>query len=382
MATLNTQSFNQIVQSFTSAAQAAATTLLEFTVGTVNLAIAESVAFVALWLQGLILSILALTRAATSSGSDLDSWMADFNFPRLPGVQSSGTVVYSRVVDTAQAVIPIGATFQTQDGSETYTVTLDTTNPNYSASLGGYLLAADTASVTVPAQADDSGLAGNLNSSTQLQMTAAVPGVDTVVWGSGFANGVDVETDANYRARFPMYLASLASADTAAIEDAIINVQQGLVYEIVENKDHPGLGTDNGSFFVVIDDGSGSPSDALLQRVGDAIMAVRACGVRCQGAYAPSLVTPPIVLNYRVATGFTSGSVSQNVLVAIVNAVNATPLGAGTLFVSDIEKAALAVPGVEAVQPGTTINGVNADYTLTTLQRPRIAVDNVTVGTY
>jgi hypothetical protein len=383
MATLNTQSFNQIVQGFTSAAQAASTVLLEFTVGTVNLAYAEAVAFVALWLQGLVLSILALTRAATSSGSDLDSWMADFNFARLPGVQSSGTVNYSRVVNTAQAVIPVGATFQIQSGGRVYAVILDASDPNYSASLGGYLLAIGTSSIAVPAQCTTAGVAGNLNSTTQLQMTAAVPGVDAVSYGSGFTNGIDVESDANYRARFPLYLASLASADTAAIEDAIINVQQGLANEIIENKDHPGLGTDNGSFFVVIDDGSGSPSDDLLQRVGDAIMLVRACGVRCQGAYGPTIVTPAVVLNYRVKDGFTSGSVSQGVIAAIIAKVNSTPLGAGTLFVSDIEEAALAVDGVEAVEPGTTtIASLNADFALSVLERPRITGTNVTVGTY
>jgi hypothetical protein len=382
MATLNTQSFNQIVQAFTAAAQAAATTLLEFSIGTVSLAFAESVSFVALWLQGLILSILALTRAATSSGADLDSWMADFNFLRLPGVQADGIVTYARVVDIAQAVIPIGATFQTQDGKFVYAVTLDTSNAAYNATLGGYVIGASVASINVPAQSTIVGIAGDLNSTIQLQMTSAVPGVDTVAYSSGFSNGVDVESDANFRTRFPLYLASLASADLAAIADAIINVQQGLSYEIVENKDHPGLGTDNGSFFVVIDDGSGSPSSDLLMRVSDAVMAVRACGVRFQGAYAPSIVAPTIALNIRVASGFNSGSVTQTVLAAIVVAVNATPVGIGTLFVSDIEKAALAVAGCEAVQPGTTIDGTAADLVLTTLQRPRIAGSNITLGTY
>ena len=383
MASLTTYSFGQIVQNFTAAAQATCKTLLDFSIGTVNLAYGESVAFVALWLQGLAMGILALTRAATSEGEDLDSWMADFDFDRLPGVQATGAAIYSRATTTLQAVIPVGAAFQDQDTGQTYTVTLDSTNAAYDADLGGYVMAPGTPTVIVPAEADESGSAGNLAAGANLQMNTPINGVDTVAYSSGFTNGIDAESDPDFRARFPLFLQGLASADNAAVKSAIANVQQGLTYLVVENLDHPGLGTDNGSFFVIVDDGSGAPPDSLLDLVMAAVQNVRAAGVRFQGAFGPAVVRPPIALNIRVKSGFQTGVVQQAVKAAGAAAVNATPLDNLVLFVSAIEQAALAVEGCAAVQPGqTTINSVADDFALTVLQRPVISTTDVTVGTY
>src|SRR5579875_264527 len=108
MASISSLSFQQIVQNFTAAAQAAAKVLLDFTVGSIDLALAEATAAVALWLQALALQVLGLTRAATSNGSDLDSWMADWNFTRLPAVAATGSVTFSRANTAIAATIPLG----------------------------------------------------------------------------------------------------------------------------------------------------------------------------------------------------------------------------------------------------------------------------------
>ena len=52
----------------------------------------------------------------------------------------------------------IGTTIQTGDGAQQFTVTLDTTNPAYSASLGGYVLAAGVGSINVPVAASTGAL--------------------------------------------------------------------------------------------------------------------------------------------------------------------------------------------------------------------------------
>ena len=110
MATEDTQSFSGIVANFATAVQGAATQLVDFTVGSVLNAIAEAVAGVALWLQGLYLQVLALTRAATSSGTDLDSWFADYGFAREAAQAAYGTETFYRYTPTNSTLIPVGAT--------------------------------------------------------------------------------------------------------------------------------------------------------------------------------------------------------------------------------------------------------------------------------
>ena len=63
--------------------------------------------------------------------------MADYRFTRLAAVASSGQVTFARFTPTQKAVVPIGATVQSADGTQTFTVTVDTTNSAYNAGLGG-----------------------------------------------------------------------------------------------------------------------------------------------------------------------------------------------------------------------------------------------------
>ena len=96
----------------------------------------------------------------------------------------------------------------------------------------------------------------------------------------------------------------------------------------------------------------------------------------------PTLVTVAIVLSVRVASGYASVTVLAAVQAAVVAAVNALGLG-GTLYVSAIEAAALAVPGVVSVKPGTTtINGAQADLAAAGNQEIRTSTGSVSVGSY
>jgi hypothetical protein len=74
-----------------------------------------------------------------------------------------------------------------------------------------------------------------------------------------FANGSDAESDAAFRLRFVEYISSLAKATPAAVDYAITSLQLGLTDVIVENYDYAG-NYKPGSFYTVIDDGSGSPT--------------------------------------------------------------------------------------------------------------------------
>src|ERR1700733_382289 len=120
MASLQTFTFTELVSQIATAIQGSASALYDFTVGSTLRAIAEATSAVVLWLQAIILQLLTVTRAATSVGSDLDSFMADYGVTRLAAVASTGNVTFARFTSTQQAVVPIGATVQSADGTQTF----------------------------------------------------------------------------------------------------------------------------------------------------------------------------------------------------------------------------------------------------------------------
>src|SRR5579863_3257606 len=101
---LQLRSFDTIVASAAAAVQAAAATVLDLTVGSVTRAVLEANAGLGLWMQWLILQVLQATRAATSAGSDLDTWMADFGVTRQSAVAASGIVTLARFSPAAAAL--------------------------------------------------------------------------------------------------------------------------------------------------------------------------------------------------------------------------------------------------------------------------------------
>ena len=361
MAQVQTQSLTQMLQNFASTVQGSVTSaILNFNIGTVLRALGEAVSGIALWLQGMILQMLALTRASTSTGSDLDSWLADFGFSRLAAVAATGTVTFSRFTPTAQAVVPVGTVIQTTDGSQQFTVNLDTSNVAYSAALGGYVLAAGAASVSVTVTAVTAGSGGNVLAGSISQLSQSVPGVDTVTNAAAFTNGADAESDANALSRFQAWLQSLSKATKAAIGNAITSLQQGLTYTITENYQYNGT-YQPGYFTVVCDDGSGYPSSTLLSTVYNAIDAVRPF-TSTFSVYPPVVVTASVVMNVTTATGYTHSAVTALVQTALQNYINTLPLGTSLAYSRLAQVAYDASPGVTNVT-GVTLNGGTADVT-------------------
>lgn len=362
---LQTYRFNEIVSGIATATQAAASSLLDFSVGSILRAVAQAVAGQLLWLQAIILQVLTLTRASTSVGTDLDSWCADFGFTRLPARAATGQVTFSRFTAAQQAVVPVGVTVQTGDGSQTFTVTLDTSNTAYSALLGGYVLPANTASVNVPVQAVAPGSGGNVLAGAVSVITSSISGVDTVTNAAAFLNGANAEPDADFRARYVLFLASLSKATKAAIGAAVLGVQQGLNYTITENENYNGT-PNQGYFFVVVDDGTGQASNSLLASVSNAVDAVRPFTSNF-GVFAPALVTADVTMNVVPAPGFVEATVVGNVGVAITNFLNSLKLGVSVPY-TQIASVAYAVPGVQNVT-GVLLNGGTADLTANKKQR-------------
>jgi hypothetical protein len=368
MANLSTQSLTTVVQDFATAVQGSAAQLIDFTIGSVLRAVAEATAGVALWLQGMILALLAVTRAATSSGADLDSWFADFSFARLPAIASVGQQTFARFTPTAQALIPVGAVMQSADQTVQFTVIADTINAAYSASQNGYVLPAGQASVNVTIQCTTPGSVGNVSAGEITLLGTSIPGVDSISNAAAFTNGVDAESDTAARSRFALYIASLSKATLAAIAAAITSVQTGLSYNILENVGYSGA-AQAGMLTVVIDDGSGYPNSTLLANVANAIDQTRAAGVT-YGVFAPTVIGAAVSMTIAVSNA--PGAPAKALVVPIVvlalqSYINALPEG-GLLPYSKLAQIAYeASPYVNNVT-AVSVNGGTSDLVATGIQ--------------
>jgi uncharacterized phage protein gp47/JayE len=362
---LSTKDFNSLVQEMVANVQGFAKVLVDLTIGSILRAVVEATGSVVMWLQGLILALLAITRAATSSGADLDSWMADYGVTRLPANAATGIVTFSRFTPTQQAVVPVGAVVQTSDGSQQYTVNTDTTNPAYNASLGGYVIAAGVSSVTVSVTAVTAGTAANVIAGAVSSLAQAIPYVDSVANALAFTNGVDAETDSNFRIRFVSYIQSLSKATKAAIGYAITSLQQGLTYSLLENQTYAG-GAQMGNFVVIVDDGTGTPSGTLLSSVANAVDAVRPF-TSTFDVHAPVVVNASVAMTCTIASGYDPVATKALVVTALKTYINALTLGQSLAYSRLSQIAYDASPGVTNVT-GVTLNSGTSDLTATGLQ--------------
>ena len=365
MTTPNTQSFSALVTNFAVTVQGAAATLVDFTVGSVLRAISEAVAYLALWMQGLILQVGALSRAATSNGSDLDSWLAQFSFSRIQAVTATGQEIFSRYTATNQATIPIGATVQSSDGTVVFTTIVDATNPNYSSGLNAYVLPALTNSISVTVQCTQTGTIGNAVAGSINTLGTSISGVDYVSNTAAFTNGVNAETDSAVRSRFVLYLSNLGTATLAAIMNAITNVAPGVTGVILENQQFNGT-AQNGYFTVIADDGTGHPSTTTLNAVGTAINAVRPLTVNF-AVYAPTIVIANVSMTITTAISFNHATVAGLVQTAITNYINSIGDNAALPW-SRLAATAYSVSGVANVT-AVLLNGGTADLACTNEQR-------------
>lgn len=355
---LSLQNFSTLVEGMAASVQGAATTLLDLTVGSVLRAILEANAAVVLWLQWLIVQTLSATRLATSQGADCDSFGADFGFARLPAVSASGQVTFSRFTPSLQALIPVGTAVTTAGNAQSFVVVADTTNPAYNVVQGGYVLAANIASVNALVVAAVPGSAGNVQAGAISLLSSAISGVDLVTNAAALVGGLDAESDAAFRARFGNYLAGLSKATNAAIGNAITGIMQGLSYSVVENVNQANA-MQMGHFVVTVDDGTGTPSASLLSTVQQAVDAIRPVGT----SFA---VQGPVVTPANVSmTLTTDGSADHAQAIAAVVAaeesyIASLPVG-GTLSYTKLAQLAYDAASSVTNISGLLLNGGTAD---------------------
>lgn len=362
---LSLQNFSTLVQNMAAAVQSSAAALIDLTVGSPLRAILEANASIALWLQWLILQVLALTRLATSAGPDVDSWVGDFSLARLPAVAATGSVTYSRFSTAAASLVPLGALVKTLDGTRVFNVARDATNAAWNGSTG-YAVAIGAASVTVPVvdvttdalNNPSIGAAGNVAAGA-IGLIASTVAMDTVTNAAPFTTGIDAESDTALRARFANYIQTRSRATPPAIGFAISQVQQGLQYTIAENTTALGA-YQPGNFVVTVDDGSGAPASTLLANVSAAINLYRPIGSTWV-VQAPTVTTATITLTITCSpTAAKTAALLLAVEAAVIAYVDGLPDGA-TLPYSRIAMAAyMADPSIVDVT-GVTLQGGTAD---------------------
>lgn len=363
MTILATKNFTSLVQGWAAVVQSSVASVrpslvLSFTKGSILRAMAEAQASVSLWLQGLILKVLSTTRLATSFKQDVDSWLFDFNQFRLGGNASSGFVTYSRATPTNPAIVPVGAVIQSSDGSQTFVVVADTTNAAFSPGDNGYVIPAAVSSLQVPVANTVAGASGNVQAGGLTIMQTGISGVDTAVNAASFTNGYDAESDTDAKARFILFINSLAKATEGAIGYAIKSTKQGLEYQIFEP----------GSFgftqlTVYIDDGTGAVDDATFNAAKTNVLAIKAAGVSI-AVLKSSILLASVSMTIVVADGYYKPTVVAQVVAAIGLYINGIGLGvtptAGQLSYMKIAAVAFGIQGVTDVL-SYTLNGLTTD---------------------
>jgi hypothetical protein len=368
------QNFPTLVQNMAAGVQGGAAQLIDLSVGSVLRAMLEACASIALWMQWLILQVLSMTRAATSTGADLDSWMADFSFTRLPGSAAQGQVTFGRYSIGIAAVIPVGQVVSTSDGSQNFTVVADSSNPAWNGS-NGFALAPSVASITVAVVATSPGTQGNVQAGAVGLLAQPLPGVDTVTNTQAFVGGVDPEADQAFRERFKLYVNSRSLGTLVAVESALASLRQGLRYLVVENASSLDHFTP-GQFTVVLDDGTGFPPSALLTDASAAVEAVRPIG-SVYAVIAPAVTYAAVTMAVATSNPATAPAVKAQIEVNITQFLSELPI-AGAGAISRLEAIAHNTdPSVISVS-GTEINGTSSDLQLA--WNAVCVVSNVTVS--
>ncbi|MBV8656630.1 MAG: baseplate J/gp47 family protein [Burkholderiales bacterium] len=377
---LNTQTLTQIVTNMVTAIQGATTALIDFTAGSVLRAITQAYGSLALWLQSLILQVLSVTRLATSTGADVDSWLADYGFTRLPGTVATGQVVFSRYTPTNQANIAIGTQVQSGDGTLVYTVIVDSTNANYNTTLGYYVIPAGVSSASVTVQAAGVGTTYNAAIAQINTLTTVTPGVDYISNPAAFVNGANAESDVAVKTRFQAWVQSLSRATKAAVNYAIQQAALTLgnsaaTWQIYENQTYAGA-VALGQFYVVIDDGTGYPSNTFLTAIGNAIDSYRPLSVQWT-LYPPTVLLANVQMALTLNAGYDPVATPAAIATYITNQINAGGLGAGLPYSRLAQWAWDAVPGAVANAYGILLNGGTAD--LAALPKQSIRAGSVVV---
>jgi len=310
-------SASQLVQMMNTILQAdlAGDGIVNMEPGSVFLAICEAASTQSMWLQGLAMQTLARAYASTSCGSALDTWLADFNFTRIPGEPANVTVTFSTVSPSATSIlIPVGTIVQTATGL-------------FFATTANAILAVGTTTVSVNAESWNTtlsavavGAAYNVAAGTITQITTPVTGISAVVNNTPALGGLDAESDSAVRSRFILYFNGSNSGTPLAIDAAVVAVIGVERYQVFAGQQANGT-LQPGFFAVVVDDGTGSPPTSLISAVATAVNTAASLGITF-GVTGPLATIANIAMGLTVSAAY-STSISPYTVAAVQAAVTA-----------------------------------------------------------
>jgi uncharacterized phage protein gp47/JayE len=230
-------------------------------------------------------------------------------------------------------------------------------------------------SASVPVQAVNAGIQGNISAGVLTVLQTGISGVDNVTNATAFTNGIDAESDLAAKARFVAFMASLSKATPAALIFAISGIQQNVQCVLVENEDYSGH-LDYGMVTAIVDDGTGSISSTLLTAAQNAANTVRAAGIRVS-VFGAVPLTATVIMTVTTAPGYDHATVVGQVRTALTSYINSLGIGVLLPFTRLAQIAYDASAGVTKVS-GISLNGGAAD--LAASARQTIKAGAITVS--
>lgn len=310
-----------------------------------------------------------------SPNPDVDSFWAPFNIPRLGPSYATGDVTCSTPSPVgSQIVVPAGGVIAVPSGVQ---YAIQPGGSGYSSTLGGYPINAGQSSVTVPVTCLTAGILGNALVNTQFAAVGGTtnplpPAITTITNAVAFTNGLNTESDANYKARGTITVSSGRTGTGNAQIAAGLAVQAGLTYSYGDRVNADGSTHDAYETFFFNVAGSGvAPSAALISSIQSAIDAVRGGGISFQ-VLAPTLQPVDATATIVPVAAYTDAQVLPVAIAsynAYVNGIGLAPDTSDTTCSLAQAYAAIlnnseinGVPCVKDVQ-GLTLNGGSVDLT-------------------
>lgn len=398
---LTVQTPTQVIANLQTVITAYTAKVKNFTSGSIAGSIVNSFAAMVLFLQQQAQYLVTVSRAATSVGVDLTSFVADYYLSptRVAATFAQGPVTFTRFqVAPAQVVIPVGTIIQNKVlpplATIQYQVIADTTNANFNASSNGYPIAAGASTVSVTVQALTAGSTNNVQAGALISINSTGVPADTVVQSFAIQNGFDAENDAALRVRFQAYISSLAKATASSVKSAILSTQAGLTFTINDGLNAAGS-LQSAFFTIVADDGSAAIPANTLSTISNAVTLVRAAGVSFT-AVPPANVTITVALTgTTIQTAFNAAAVRSAVQLALISYINANGVGGASVSNAYVPSSILPIAGLQAVianfigatsgqgligYTSLTLNGSASNVALTNYQLANATTGSVTVS--
>lgn len=276
--------------------------------------------------------------AATARDDDLDRWVLERSFGRLPrkGASAAAFNVLVSRTGTASGSVPAG----TEMSAGGLVWTLDNTILFAAAQLGPLPASFTCSTLGSAGNLGPADVAGFKTVGVLFDPTLTI--APTSLLDSGYATGgADRESDVDYRARFAAFDAGL-DRNTGFLAAGGKTVPGILYAETIEDIDSGGEPV--GTATLYLGDINGRANAALLARVRAALRGFRLAGQRVvlRGT-APDL--QELVLSFAVIDGFEIAQVQEQARAAAVAYVNGLGPGA-SLQRAGIATAIKGVPGV------------------------------------